>query len=75
MGHIWDDDKPLWKAQGRTGPNGPRYAKRKDRKARGGECCPMVAAAVALRSGRPRLARRYAMMSLRVMASRVLSAS
>lgn len=31
MGNDWGDNKPLWQRQGRSGPNGPRYASRKDR--------------------------------------------
>lgn len=31
MGNDFGDDKPLWQRQGRSGPNGPRYASRSDR--------------------------------------------
>lgn len=37
---------------------------------RGGDCCPMVAAVKAAKAGKLRLARRYAAMSLRVIAGR-----
>jgi len=29
----WDDMLPQWRREGRTGPNGPRYAKGSDRRA------------------------------------------
>jgi len=38
---------------------------------KGGGCCPMVAAVRAARAGRYRLARRYAAMSVRLIAARV----
>jgi hypothetical protein len=79
MGHDWDD-VPKWRKQGRTGPGpaAPRYSSRRDRATvrRGGKpgkppekkCCPMVEAGRAVRRGRFRLARRYALLSLRLIA-------
>lgn len=34
------------------------------------QCCPMVAAAVSVKKGKYRLARRYAVMSIRLIAAR-----
>lgn len=77
----WNDDVPRWRREGRTGPGplAPRYASRKDRRTvrRGGtpgqppeknKCCPMVEAAVSVKRGNMRLARRYALLSLRLLA-------
>lgn len=36
------------------------------------ECCPMVAAVRSVRQGRFRLARRYAVMSVRLIAARIV---
>lgn len=38
---------------------------------RGESCCPMVAAVKSVKRGRFRLARRYAAMSLRLLAARI----
>lgn len=64
---------------GKTGPGGAGYGKPRHRvpsqlppSTKGGDsCCPMVAAARSLRQGKPRLARRYALMSLRLIAGRI----
>lgn len=77
-----DWDTPKWRQEGRTGPGpiAPRYANRKDRAAvrRGGSpgdgkggCCPMVAAVRSVKRGQFRLARRYAVMSVRLVAARI----
>lgn len=77
MGWEWDDT-PKWRKEGRTGPGpiAPRYASRKDRATvrRGGTpggppkkgCCAMVEAGKALRRKKFRLARRYAILSVRL---------
>lgn len=99
----WDDFLPKWRKEGRTGPNGPKYASAKDRRTvrnggtvgkdqfgsggsrkipkskikksqQGGshkkDCCPMVAAVRSVKQGKYRLARRYASMSVRLIAAR-----
>lgn len=84
MGHDWPNPQPRWRQEGRTGPNGPKYAKRKDRAAvRGGGspskppskqgCCPMVAAVQSVKRGKFRLARRYAAMSVRLIAAKAVA--
>lgn len=76
-----DWDTPRWRQEGRTGPHGPKYKKLRDREKvrRGGkpggppqkgECCPMVAALRSARRRKFRLARRYAVMSARLVAAR-----
>jgi len=102
----WDDLIPKWRKEGRTGPNGPKYALAKDRRTvrrggtvgkdqfgsggsrkiprskikksqqggshkKGNDCCPMVAAIRSAKRGQFRLARRYATMSVRLLAARV----
>lgn len=72
---------PSWRQQGRTGPNGPRYASRKDRATvrRGGTpggppkkgCCAMAAALRSVKRGQFRLARRYAALSVRLLAAKL----
>lgn len=76
--NIWGE--PSWREQGRTGPGpvAPRYASRRDRNTvrsggtPGGDgktpkkCCAMVEAGRAARRGKFRLARRYAVMSIRL---------
>lgn len=71
----WPDNTPRWRQEGRTGPNGPRYASRRDRAAvrRGGspgkppkkkKLCPMIEAVVSVKRGNYRLARRYAVLGV-----------
>lgn len=64
---------PSWRDQGRTGPNGPRYAKRSDRAAvrRGGSpgdgkgCCFAGQAVKSALSGKFRLARRFIRLDIK----------
>lgn len=49
----------------------PAYTGTSTGPAGGGGCCPMVAALVSVRRGKLRLARRYALMSVRLIAARV----
>lgn len=44
MAKEWGN--PGWKDQGRTGPYGPRYAKRSDRRKVSGDGCAVVAMAL-----------------------------
>jgi len=49
-----------------------RISAKKIKKARKkGKCCPMVAAVVSVKRGQFRLARRYAAMSVRLLAARI----
>lgn len=45
MAKEWGN--PGWKDQGRTGPHGPRYAKRSDRRKVSGGICGLVTMALA----------------------------
>lgn len=65
---------PGRRGRGGVGP-GPGYrhgGKGKPTQHKGGDCCPMVAALRSLKRGKPRLARRYAALSLRLLAARAV---
>ncbi len=60
---------------GNSNPGGPGGYRGKIRTGGGGKppqkkCCPMVAAGVSVKNGNYRLARRYAAMSVRLIAAR-----
>lgn len=60
MGHTWEE-KPKRRSPMDSGNN------RKD-----DACCPMVAAVQSVKRGKFRLARRYAAMSIRLIAARIV---
>lgn len=70
MGRMWPDPSPA----GGPLPRGNHGRKPKappPHTSRGGGCCAMAAAGRAVRRGRFRLARRYAVMSVRLVVARI----
>ena len=70
MGRIWPDPTPAGGSlpNGNPGRKPPPPPPRRGRK----ECCPMVAAFRSARRGNKRLARRYAIMSVRLTVARII---
>lgn len=68
---------PSRRGRGGVGP-GPAYRPNPNTggtKHTGGDCCPMVAAVRSVKKGKFRLARRYALMSARLISARIVQAA